>query len=228
MTIDKKEDKLGTYQETGFSTSADYKGSYVSSLNDDEGLERFSNLSATPDTTRIFAGPARFTGLAGDTASLLPIGMIDGIQYQTSPGLQRLFEIGSNRSFFTRGKSISSISFSKILADQKNILAALSSNVYRPAMDTDGPKAPSASAPNPDIALNLDSEYFSVPFGLLLIFKTRGGGASSSTNGKILTAVYLEYCMFSGFSFSIAAQAPLIMENVAIEFDRTVPVSLTN
>jgi hypothetical protein len=34
--------------------------------------------------------------------------------------------------------------------------------------------------------------------------------------------------MFSSYNFSIAAQAPVIMENIAIEFDRTVPVSLTN
>lgn len=228
MTISAKDDKLSTHQEAGFSTAFDWKSSYVSDLGqgaDKDGLERFSQYSATPDSTIMFAGPARFTGLAGSTADLLPIGLVDGINYQTAPGLQRLFEIGSNRSFFTRSKSISSISFSKILADQKNILAALSANAYRPAMDTDGPKAPGADAPNPNIMLNLDSEYFSIPFGLLLLFKTRGG---STNTGKILTAVYLEYCMFGGLSFSIAAQAPVVMENISIEFDRTVPVSLTN
>jgi hypothetical protein len=34
--------------------------------------------------------------------------------------------------------------------------------------------------------------------------------------------------MFSGLQFSVASQAPVIMENVGIEFDRVVPVSLTN
>jgi hypothetical protein len=222
--INKTDDQLGNTQNAGFSTQWDWKGDYVSPLKED-GLERFSQFSATPDSTIIFAGPARFTGLSGDTASLLPIGLVDGISYQSTPQLQRLFEIGSNRSFFTRGKSISSISFSKMLADQANILKALSLNVYRPDLNIDGPKAPGADAPNPDIMLNLDSEYFNVPFGLMLLFKTRGG---SSGNGKILSAIYLEYCMFSSYNFSIAAQAPVIMENIAIEFDRTVPVSLTN
>lgn len=224
MAINKADDKLGTTQEAGYSTAWDWKGEYVSPLKED-GYERFSQFSATPDTTIIFAGPARFTGLGGNTADLVPIGLVDGIQYQSSPQLQRLFEIGSNRSFFTRGKTASTISFSKMLADQANILKALTNNAYRPEMNVDGPKAAGADSPNPDIMMNMDSEYFSVPFGLMLVMKTRGGNGG---NGKILSASYLEYCMFSGYQFSIASQTPVIMENIGVEFDRMVPVSLTN
>lgn len=224
MAVNKADDKLGTTNESGYSTAWDWKGEYVSKLQDD-GYERFSQFSATPDTTVIFAGPARFTGLGGNTADLVPIGLVDGIQYQSSPQLQRLFEIGSNRSFFTRGKTASTISFSKMLADQANILKALTNNAYRPEMNVDGPKSPGADSPNPDIMMNLDSEYFSVPFGLMLLMKTRGG---NSGNGKILSASYLEYCMFSGYQFSITSQTPVIMENIGVEFDRMVPVSLTN
>lgn len=223
MAISKLDDKLGTVQESGYSTAWDWKGEYVSTLNEDS-YERFSQYSATPDTTLLFAGPSRFTGLGGNTADLLPIGLVDGIQFQNSPQLQRLFEIGSNRSFFTRGKSAPTLSFSKMMADQQNILAALTTNAYRPDMNVDGPKAPGADSPNPNFMLNLDSEFFAVPFGLMLIMKTRGGNGGA---GKILAATYLEYCMFSGHQFSIASQAPVIMENVGIEFDRPVPVSLT-
>lgn len=224
MAINKDDDLLGTVENNGFSTAWDWKGEYVSNLKED-GYERFSQYSATPDTTVLFAGPARFTGLSGDIASLLPIGLTDGISFQSAPQLQRLFEIGSNRSFFTRGKSISSVTLSKMLADQNNVLSALSKNAYRPSTNSDGPKAPGADAPNPQILMNMDSEYFNIPFGLMLMFKTRGGGTGT---GKILSCVYLEYCMFASYNFSIASQAPVIMENVAIEFDRTVPVNLTN
>lgn len=219
-------DKLGTVQNTGFSTNWDWKGEYVSTLKDD-GYERFSQYSATPDTTVMFAGPARFTGLAGNVTNLLPIGLVDGIGINTSPGLSRLYEIGSNRAFFTRGKTQSSISFSKMLADQPNVLKALTLNSYNTlAMNTAGTKAPGAASPNPDIMMNLDSEYFSVPFGLLLMFKTRGGNTDGT--GKILSAIYLEYCMFSNYQFNIQSTAPVIMEGVGIEFDRIVPVSLAN
>jgi hypothetical protein len=224
MAATAQNDALGSVKNTGFSTGWDWKGEYVSSLSE-EGYERYSQYSATPDTTILFAGPARFTGLAGDTGSLLPIGLADGVNYSSDAQLARLYEIGSNRAFFTRGKTISAISFSKMLADQQNILRALTLNAYRPVMNIDGTKAPGADSPNPDIMMNLDSEYFSVPFGLLMVFKTRGGGAGT---GKILSALYLENCMFAGYNFSVTATAPVIVEGISIQFDRPVPVSFSN
>jgi len=41
----------------------------------------------------------------------------------------------------------------------------------------------------------------------------------------VLSAVYLEYAMFQNYSFQIASQAPVIVENIMIQFDRPVPVS---
>jgi hypothetical protein len=214
-------DTLGRVTDGGFNTGWDWKGNYVSQLAED-GYERFSQYSATPDTTAMFAGPARFTGLAGDTGMLLPIGLTDGINMSMDSQLVRLYEIGSNRAFFSRGKTVAGITFSKMLADQSNILKVLTQNAYRPTMNTDGQKAPGALSPNPDIMMNLDSEFFSVPFGLLIVFKTRGGGTGT---GKVLSAVYLEYCMFAQYNFNIASTAPVIVEGVSIQYDRPVPVS---
>jgi hypothetical protein len=209
-------------QNVAFSTSYDWKNEYVSSLSTD-GYERFSQYSANPDATSIFAGPARFTGLGSDASTLRPIGLADGLSMQSNPQLARLFEIGSNRSFFTRGKTTHSLSLGKMLADQQNILQALSANAYRPDnLNDKGVGAPGAESPSPEIKMNLDSEYFNIPFGLMLVFKTRGGGDGT---GKILSALYLEYCMFAGYSFQIASQSPVIVENINVEFDRPVPVT---
>jgi len=216
------DDKLGTVGEAGFGLNWDWKGSYMDKLSS-EGYERFSQFSASPDTTALFAGPARYTGLAGDGASLIPIGLADGIGFQSQSGIQPLYEIGSNRTFFTRGKTTHSMTMGKMLADQRNILAALSAAAYRPLMATDGSKSPGAESPNPDIMMKLDSEFFAVPFGLLMVFKTRGGG--SDGYGKALTALYLEYCMFANYGFNIASQSPVIQESVNLAFDRPVPVS---
>jgi hypothetical protein len=221
MAADVNNDRLGTLKDTTFSTSWDWKGTYVSDLAE-EGYERFSQFSATPDTTLLFGGPARFTGLAGDTGALVPIGLTEGVNMNTNPQLTRIYEIGSARSFFTRGKTASNISFNRMLADQGNILNILARNAYRPVMNIDGTKAPGAELPNPEIMMNLDSEYFAVPFGMLIVFKTRGGGSGT---GKILSASYLEYCMFSNYSFNITTTTPVIMEGVAMEYDRIVPVS---
>jgi hypothetical protein len=208
----------------GFTTDWDWKGNYVSTLEND-GYERFSQYSATPDTTLLYAGPARFSGLNGDASVMVPIGLTDGLSIQQDAGLQRLYEIGSNRAFFTRGKTQSAISLGRMLADQSNILYALSNVAYRPLQDASGYNAPGGTAPNANIMMNLDSEYFAVPFGLLVIFKTRGGGDGF---GEILSASYLESCMFQNYAFQVASQSPVIVENVSLQFDRAVPVSFNS
>lgn len=221
MVATASNDRLSTLSEAGFGLGWDWKGSYVDKLAT-EGYERFSQFSASPDTTALFAGPARYTGLSG-AASLVPIGLADGISLQSSAGVQPLYEIGSERTFFTRGKTAHSLSLGKLLADQSNILAALSQGAYRPATSSGGQTAAGATSPNPNIMMNLGSEYLNNPFGLLLVFKTRGGGADGS--GKALTAIYLEYCMFVNYSFSIASQSPVIQESINISLDRVVPVA---
>lgn len=221
MSLTATDDRLPSAEANGFQPGWDYKSNYVSSLTD-EGYERFAQFSATPDSTLLYAGPARFTGLSGDASTLVPIGLADNISVQSNPSLARLFEIGSNRSFFTRGKTASGISLGRMVADTKNVLAALTQNSYRPLSNASAPAG--AESPNADIMMNVDSDYFGVPFGLLMVLKTRGGGVAGE--GKVLTALYLEYCMFSNYSFQIASSSPVIAESVAIEFDRFLPVSL--
>jgi hypothetical protein len=222
MTISQDKDVLSTTGQQKFNTAWDWKSSYVSGLAED-GLERYSQFSATPDTTILYAGPARFTGLSDDASVLVPIGLADQISIQSNPALARLFEIGSNRSFFTRGKTASAMSLGRMLCDQKNVLAALTQNSYRP--NTIPTSEPGAASPNKDIMMNIDSEYFGVPFGLMMLFKTRGGGTSGE--GKVLSAIYLEYAMFSSYAFQIASASPVIVESVGIEFDRILPIALS-
>jgi len=227
MAVEQAKDVLGTAESQGFSTGWSWKDTYATSLAED-GYERFAQYSVTPDTTMLYAGPARFTAI--DPTVLTPIGLSDNVSMQSNPQLAQLFELGSNRSFFTRGKTINQLSMSKMLADQKNILAALSQNAYRPASmatanSATGSSAPGPEAPNPNVMLNLDSEYFDVPFGMLLLMKTRGGGSEGS--GKPIAALYLEYCMFGSHQFNIASSTPVVMENISLQFDRVVPVSIS-
>lgn len=228
--IDPVKDSLAATSDFGFSTAWQWKQDYMTRLKTDngetDGYERISQLSATPDTTAIYAGPARFTAIDTNGSSLMPIGLIDGLNFSSAPMLQRLYEIGSNRAFFTRGKTLSQMSFSKLFANQENILAALAKNAYRPSsMPLDGAKAPGAASPNPHIMMNLDSEYFAVPFGIMLVFKTRGYGLDGM--GSVLSAVYCEYCMFSQYNFGVSNGSPVIMENISLEFDRAVPIEFS-
>lgn len=225
-------DTLGIISSNGGVPAGwDWKAEYVAGVGDD-GLERFSQGSATPDTTLLFAGPARFSGIAGETTKLTPIGLVESFSYSTQSQLQRLFEIGSNRSFFTRGKTISQIQIQSFLADQQNIMKALTAQTFNKGsaqygkyeVNAAGTKAPGVN----DFYMNLDSEALSLPFGILMLFKTKGAtGNNAVDNGTVLGAAYLEYCMFRDFQFNVQSQSPVIAENVSIEFDRAVPVQLT-
>lgn len=228
-------DKLssGTGQ---FDAAWNWKGSYVSGIGTPGsdgvtpyGYEKFGQLSATPDSTALFAGPARFTGIAG-AASLVPIGMVDGLQLTQDGQVARLFEIGSNRSYFTRGKTISSVSFSRMLADTPSMIKvftkiakqqfeATTVGVYNSGFSAAG------ASEDANVFLNFDSEITGIPFGVMLLFKTRGG--DQGTRGNVLAALYLEYCMFNNLSLGVNSGSPVIQEGVSISFDRIVPVLLT-
>lgn len=211
----------------GFDLNFDWKGEYFSSLSKgDQGYEDFSQLSAAPDCTAIYAGPPRFASIGVSGVKLLPIGLIQSFSYQSGVANQRLFEIGSNRSFFTRGKAAPSLTLSKLLADQKNIISALLTNARNDILrDAVGNKAPGAQGADSDIMLNLDSEFTNVPFGMLLVLKTKGG-KSSQNRGKTLAAVYAELCVMDGYGFSIDSASPAIQEGISIQFDRIVPVDI--
>lgn len=227
-------DKLGS--GTGqFDAAWNWKGAYVSGLGAPAGgvtpygYEKFGQLSATPDSTAIFAGPARFTGISG-AVDLVPVGMVDGLQLSQDGQVARLFEIGSNRSFFTYGKTISSVGFSRMLADTPSMLkvfTAISKAKFDQTDITVYNKGFSAAGAKDDanVFLNFDSEATKIPFGIMLLFKTRGGDAA--TRGNVLSAVYLEYCMFNNLNLGVNSGAPVIQEGVSVSFDRVVPVLLT-
>jgi hypothetical protein len=223
---------LGTANKDGFAAGWDWKSEYISSLNSGDGLERFSQGSLTPDTTILFAGPARFSAVSGASDRLHAMGLIDSFGYSSSATVQPLYEIGSNRTFFTRGKTQNQIQISSMVADHANLLKALMAEAYDEVsgkskdsnyfLNTQGTKAPGAGS----MALNLDSEAFNVPFGILMCFKTKGEENGNNLYGKIIGATYLENCVMTNFSLNVQAQSPIIQDSVGIMFDRAVPVSV--
>lgn len=206
-----------------FDLNWDWKGEYVSSLNQGkEGYERFSQLSATPDTTALYGGPARFSAIKG-SSSLIPLGLVSGVTFQSGVGVQRLFEIGSNRSFFTRGKAAPTIQMSRMLADQKNLISILLQNAATGDFYTNSKGTKAAGVG--DIMMNLDSEFTNIPFGILMVLKTKGSNVESN-RGKTLSAIYMESCMMEGYGFNLDSVSPVIQEGISIQFDRVVPVAI--
>src|SRR5574343_615621 len=88
-------DSIGSAPK-GFEAGWNWKNAYVGGLGGKDGteygMEKFGHASASPDTTAVFAGPCRFTGITGP-ADLTAIGMVDGISFSSQAQLAQLFEI---------------------------------------------------------------------------------------------------------------------------------------
>lgn len=169
-----------------------------------------------------------------DTAALAdayPIGLMDNVGIGQNKGLQQIFEIGSERRYFIPGRTISQISLSRVMFDGPSLMKVLS-HYYFPANQnfrdpnysfpnggSDGQTSPVNNIPGFDQTfLNLGSELFNRPVGLLLLFH--------NTKDSAVAAVYLEYCFIRAHQFNISASSTLIAESIQADFDRMVPIDM--
>lgn len=71
---------------------------------------------------------------------------------------------------------------------------------------------------NRDFYINLASELFNVPFGLILVFR--------DTRNRPYSAVYLEDCFIEGHNLQLNANNVVISESVAGQFDSVTPIQI--
>jgi len=193
--------------------------------------------------TLISAGPPRITGatkLAEAGVLTWPIGMVQNFSLSHNTQFNRIFEIGSERSYFVRGRTTGQISLGRVLYHGPSILRAL----YATFMDLNATESPGVlplSAPQGGVAqaanltpnkhdvkinpgyenlyLNLASDMFSNPIGLMI--------KTMDSNEKTIGIVYAEGCYIPNHSFSTDSQGLLVQEQVSIQFERLVPISVS-
>lgn len=206
---------LPTVQDiSGVPGNWDWKASFIERLADGAGMELFTESSLTPDTMLLIAGPPRVAS-EGFTEKLSPLGLITNWQYSVDNQLQPHWEIGTNQTYFTRGKAIHSLQIGAMVANKPSLMKLLSR--ASPTAVEDFPKDQ-----NGQFWMNLDSDTLSKPFGILCLFKTKGG--MQPNNGTSIGSVYFENCNIGSFSTGASNQDIVIQENVTIMFDRVVSV----
>jgi hypothetical protein len=201
----------------------------------------------------ICAGPPFFSQLAlgsGDSdlsnTIVYPIGLTQNIALSQNKAISRIFEIGSDRSYFISGRSVGQLSLGRVVYHGPSLLRCLYAYYdttngdvdeykIRPLMETAGlginpfstEGADSVSSglhsvkipPGYDnMFLNLASDLFSQPLGILLIFK-------DNEENNIAT-VYLDQCYVPQHSLAVDAQGLLIQESVGIQYEKMVPIKL--
>jgi hypothetical protein len=195
--------------------------------------------------TLIAAGPPRLAALFDSTSQGLggvafPVGILQSIGIGQSSQLMRVWEIGSQRSYFIRGRTAGQISLGRIMYHGPSLLRVL--YAYASGEDADGNElfkklyANDAQsqlnlgastlkgnkfevAPGYDnLWLNLASDVFDQPVGLLVIMR--------DSNNHTVGAFYVEYCHVQNHNWQTDAGGTILAENVSLVYERIEPVKV--
>lgn len=192
--------------------------------------------------TLLAAGPPRLANIGGSAATALeggkdfafPIGVVQNINLAHNRQFSRFWEVGSERSFFISGRTMGQVGLSRIMYHGPSLLRTLYAYYQDLLPPTIVPfvfdnNAPSTVA-NPhdvkippgyeNIFLNLASDLFSQPIGLLMYLR--------DSNEDTVGAVYLEACYIPSHTIATDAQGTVIQESVAMQFERAVPVNVSS
>lgn len=196
--------------------------------------------------TVIAAGPPRLANLGGSTVAagtldtagadqmVMPIGVIQNVNLSHNRTFNRIFEVGSERSFFISGRTIGQLTIARILYHGPSLLRMLYAyyeDVIPPTVVTAVfPNAGIATVANPhdviippgyeNLFINLASDLFNQPIGLLLYVR--------DSNLDTYGAVYMESCYVPNHTWATDAQGVIIQESSAIQFERAVPVAVAS
>lgn len=197
--------------------------------------------------TMIAAGPPRLANIGGASALaanssgtgaganqiVFPVGIIQNFNMSHTRQFSRIFEIGSERSYFIAGRTVGQLGLGRVYYHGASLLRILYAyyqdlvppTMVRPMFDNQG--ADLMSNPHDvvippgydNIFLNLASDLFAQPIGLLMYIR--------DINLKTLGAVYFEACYLPNHTWATDAQGVLIQEQVAVQFERAVPVAVS-
>ena len=198
----------------------------------------FTMLAAGPPRIANIGGAAAFAQAISGTGQaanqiVLPIGIVQNFQLSHTRQFNRIFEIGSERSYFITGRTVGQLGLGRIYYHGASLLRLLYAYYQDLLPPTVVPamylNAGAASVSNPhnvvippgyeNIYLNLASDLFTQPIGILMYIR--------DINQDALGAVYFEACYLPNHTWATDAQGVLIQESVAVQFERAVPVAIS-
>jgi hypothetical protein len=196
----------------------------------------FTMLAAGPPRIANIGGAAAFAqSLSGQGANQIvyPIGIVQNFNLSHTRQFSRIFEIGSERSYFIGGRTVGQLGLARIYYHGASLLRTLYAyysdlvppTVVPPMFPNTGAQAQS----NPhdviippgyeNIYINLASDLFAQPVGIMMYMR--------DVNQDALGAMYFEACYLPNHSWQTDSQGVLIQESVAVQFERAVPVAIS-
>lgn len=163
------------------------------------------------------------------TPVAFPLGIVQNFSLTQNMVVARIFEIGSKRSYMFPGKVVGAVSFGRPYYHGPSLLRLMMA-YYTFEDEKDGAKNLLSVFKNlhkvhlspgyKNIMVNLASDLFTQPHGELVVMK--------NTDAEILGAFYLEQCYIPGHSLSVDAQGIIWQEGVQVQFERLVPIDVSN
>ncbi len=219
----------GWRPETNYMQSGLVDGQYVNAA--------YSMLASGPPRLANIGSAAALAGtLVGDAKGVgeivHPMGLIQQIGLSHSKQFARLFEIGSERSYFIPGRTVGQLQLGRVYYHGATLLRLLYSyyqdNIGPTTVTPMLPSAAAAAMANPhdvivppgfeNVFLNLGSDLFNQLIGLLWYIK--------DSNKMPMGAIYLEGCNIPNHSIQTDSQGLVFQESVSVQFERTVPVEI--
>lgn len=196
------------------------------------------------ETTLVAAGPSSLQGPTitdlDSSTDVYPIGLLESFGIQQNRQLQRIFEIGSTRSYFIPGRTIGSIALGRTFFFGPSLLRALYARYAEAGASAAGtkvtldsgieitdPKAqlvtgaddfmtPKRTPGFDNFYIDLASDLFAQPCGMAVYFKDM----LDNTVGGF----YLQECYVQGHQLTINSGSVLIMEGAQLQYDRLHPI----
>ncbi len=198
--------------------------------------------------TLIAAGPPRLDALytSGNLDGIAyHVGVLQSVGIGQSSQWMRVWEIGSQRSYFIRGRTAGQVALGRIMYHGPSLLRVLYAysegytvtgtgsrgaklfdklfeNDAQASLNLGGSGLKNAAfATHPgyeNFWINLASDVFDQPVGLLFILR--------DSNNHTVGAFYVEYCNVQSHNWQTDAGGTILAENVSILYERIEPVKV--
>lgn len=209
------------------------------------------------ESTLVAAGPPRIDDAGANTEGLgglevYPIGLMESVAIQQNKQLQRVFEIGSIRSYFIPGRAIGSLSIGRTFYFGPSLLRVLYAyykqegnpsqiNLGSKPAGTEPIIIDGIELPDPDAALldNADPgllhtlrrspghDYFLIDLASDLFAQPTGMCIYfKDSNAHSVGAFYLNECYVQGHQMTVSSGSVLVMEGVSLQFDSITPIKV--
>lgn len=197
------------------------------------GPPRLANINPA---AAVPGAPKSLLGGSAATEFAIPIGVVQNLNLSHNRQFSRFWEIGSERSYFVSGRTMGQLSLSRIMYHGPSLLRmmyayysdAFPSTVV-PALFGDGfGSGLFAGVANKhdviippgykNIFMNLASDLFSQPIGLLMYLK--------DNNEASMSAGYLEHCVIPNHNIGTDSQGVVVQESASVQFERLVPIDV--